>query len=602
MKLVQTIFILLIISCFNAEAQDVQFTADAPRVVEIGEQLRLTFTLNARPSSFSPPDIVNFYVLSGPNQSTSTSFQIINGKSSQSITITYTYYLQSTTQGTFTIGPATAIVDRKEYVSNPITVEVVGGQKPASSQQNQAAPATQTQQLPDEELFVKVIADKKSVYQGEHIIVTLKIYTRLAITGFGSSEMPDFSGFWSQDIESPTQINLQRENVNNVIYNTGVIRKVLLFPQKSGEIMIEPFKLETFVRQQINTSRSIFDDFFGPSYTNVSKMLESDPVKITVKSLPAGQPAAFAGAVGTMDISASVDKSSVKTNDAITLKLIVKGNGNLKLVESPKIDFPPDFDIFDPKVSTNIKNTLSGQTGSKTFEYLLIPRHPGNYRIPPVLFSYFEPDKNQYQVLQTGEFRLTVEKSDEDETVNVVSGLSKEDLKILGSDILFIKAGHFKLFPAGKTLFGSLPFYFVYIISLLFFILIVLVRRMHIRKRQNVELLRNRKASKVARKKLRQASQYLRQDLKEEFFEALLKAFWGYLSDKLNISASELSRETAEKNLKAYISDEDLISRFIRVIDDCEMTRYSPQSGTEQMDALYAEAMKVITKMEQSLR
>lgn len=602
MKLVQTIFILLIISCFNAEAQDVQFTADAPRVVEIGEQLRLTFTLNARPSSFSPPDIVNFYVLSGPNQSTSTSFQIINGKSSQSITITYTYYLQSTTQGTFTIGPATAIVDRKEYVSNPITVEVVGGQKPASSQQNQAAPATQTQQLPDEELFVKVIADKKSVYQGEHIIVTLKIYTRLAITGFGSSEMPDFSGFWSQDIESPTQINLQRENVNNVIYNTGVIRKVLLFPQKSGEIMIEPFKLETFVRQQINTSRSIFDDFFGPSYTNVSKMLESDPVKITVKSLPAGQPAAFAGAVGTMDISASVDKSSVKTNDAITLKLIVKGNGNLKLVESPKIDFPPDFDIFDPKVSTNIKNTLSGQTGSKTFEYLLIPRHPGNYRIPPVLFSYFEPDKNQYQVLQTGEFRLTVEKSDEDETVNVVSGLSKEDLKILGSDILFIKAGHFKLFPAGKTLFGSLPFYFVYIISLLFFILIVLVRRAHIRKRQNVELLRNRKASKVARKKLRQASQYLRQDLKEEFFEALLKAFWGYLSDKLNISASELSRETAEKNLKAYISDEDLISRFIRVIDDCEMARYSPQSGTEQMDALYAEAMKVITKMEQSLR
>jgi len=602
MKLIYTIYVLLLIFCFNTRAQDVSFTAEAPRVVEVGEQLRLTFTLNARPSSFTPPEITNFYILSGPNQSTSTSFQIINGKSSQSITITYTYYLQATTQGTFTIGPVTAVVDRKKYSSNPVTIEVVGGQKPATSRQNQATPATQPQQLPDEELFVKVIADKRSVYQGEHIIVTLKIFTRLAITGFGSSEMPDFSGFWSQDIESPTQINLQRENVDGIIYNTGVIRKVLLFPQKTGEIMIEPFKLETFVRQQISTSRSIFDDFFGSSYTNVSKMLESDPVKIIVKSLPAGQPSTFAGAVGTMDISASVDKSSVKTNDAITLKLIVKGNGNLKLVESPKIDFPPDFDIFDPKVSTNIKNTLNGQTGSKTFEYLLIPRHSGNYRIPPVLFSYFNPDKNQYQALQTGEFRLTVEKSDEDETVNVVSGLSKEDLKILGSDILFIKAEHFKLFPAGKTLFGTLPFYFVYIISLLFFILIVLVRRAHIRKRQNVELLKNRKASRVARKKLKQASQYLRKNMKEEFFEALLKAFWGYLSDKLNISVSELSRETAEKNLKVYISDEDLISRFIRVIDDCEMARYSPQSDTEQMDALYAEAMKVITKMEQSLR
>lgn len=602
MNLIKAILFILVISCFSAAAQDVTFTVDATRVVEVGEQFRLTFTVNARPSSFTPPDLNDFYVLSGPNQSTSTSFQIINGKSSQSITISYTYYLQATTKGTFTIGPATAVVDRKEYSTNPVTVEVVEGQKPSPSPQDQPATSTQPQQLPDEELFVKVIADKNTLYQGEHLIVTLNIYTRLAITGFGSSEMPDFSGFWSQDIESPTQINLQRENVNGVIYNTGVIRKVLLFPQKSGEITIEPFKLETYVRQQISTPRSVFDDFFGPSYTNVSKMLESDPVKITVKPLPAGQPATFSGAVGSMNINASLDKSNVQTNDAITLKFIVRGNGNLKLVESPGIDFPPDFDTFDPKVSTNINNTLNGQTGSKTFEYLLIPRHSGNYRIPPVVFSYFDTQKKQYQTLQTGEFRITVEKSDEDETVSVVSGFSKEELKILGSDILFIKSEQFKLFTAGKTLFGSLPFYLVYITSLLLFIMIVLLRRAHIKKQQNVELLKNRKASKVARKKLRQASQYLRQNRKEEFYEALLKAFWGYLSDKLNIPASELSRETAEKNLGAYISNTDLITRFIQVIDDCEMARYSPQSDPEQMDALYAEAMKVIIKMEQSLR
>ncbi|KPK85155.1 MAG: hypothetical protein AMS27_08130 [Bacteroides sp. SM23_62_1] len=602
MKLINIILHFLFITCFTAAAQDVTFTADAPRVIEVGEQFRLTFTLNARPSSFTPPDITNFYVLSGPNQSTSTSFQIINGKSSQSITISYTYYLQATTQGTFTIGPATAVVDRKEYTTDPVTVEVVGGQKPSPTPQDQPAQSTQPQELPDEDLFVRVITDKKSVYQGEHIIATLKIYTRLAITGFGSNEMPDFSGFWSQDIETPTQINLQRENVNGVIYNTGVIRKVLLFPQKSGEIIIEPFKLETYVRQQVSTPRSIFDDFFGPSYTNVSKMLESDPVKIIVKPLPSGQPATFSGAVGSMHINASVDKANVKTNDAVTLKFTVRGNGNLKLVESPKIDFPPDFDTFDPKVTTNISNTLNGQTGSKTFEYLLIPRHPGNYRIPPVMFSYFDPAKNDYYSLQTGEFMMAVEKGEEEEAVSVVSGLSKEDLKILGSDILFIKSGHFKLFRTGKTLFGSPAFYLVYASSLLLFIFIVLFRRAHIRKQQNIELLKNRKASKVARKKLRQASQYLKQNLKEEFYEALLKAFWGYLGDKLNITASALSRDTASRNLSSYIDDADLINRFIRVIDDCEMARYSPQSGTEQMDTLYSEAMKVITKMEHNLR
>ncbi len=603
MKFIYTIFVYLLIFCYYADAQDVQFTADAPRVVEMGEQFRLTYTLNARPSSFNPPDISDFYIISGPNQSTSTSFQIINGKSSQSITVTYTYYIQATTVGKFTIPPAIAVVDKKEYSSNPVSVEVVGEQKSApSGQQDQETSSAQPRQLPDDQLFVKVLVDKKTVYQGQHLIATIKIYTRLPITGFGSSEMPDFNGFWSQDIESPTQINLQRENVNGVIYNTGVIRKVLLFPQKNGEITIDPFKLETYVRQQIKTPRSIFDDFFGPSYTSVSKMLESEPVKIIVKSLPAGQPSTFTGAVGSMNINASIDKSNVKTNDAITLRFVVSGNGNLKLIEAPKIDFPPDFDTFDPKVTTNIKNTSSGQTGNKTFEYLLIPRHAGNYRIPPVTFSYFNPDKDDYYILQTSEFRIAVEKGEEEEPVNVISGLSKEDLKILGSDILFIKTYRFKLFPSGKTLFGSLSFYLLYIIPLLLFILIVLIRRVHIKKRQNIELLKNRKASKVARRKLRQALRYLEQERKEEFFASLLHAFWGYLSDKLSIPISELSRETAEKNLSTHLSDKELIDRFIKVIDDCEMARYSPQSGTEQMDTLYTEAMKLIIKMEQNLR
>jgi hypothetical protein len=589
MKFPHYILIIIFLLSGSARAQNVSFTAEGPRVVEVGEQFMVNFTLNARPSSFNPPDMKDFNVLSGPNQSTSSSFQIINGKSSQSITITYTYYLQASNPGTFTIQPATAVVNKNEYSSNSLSIEVIGEK-------------SQTQQVPQEELFVRVITDKTSVYQGEHIIATIKLYTRLNISGFGTSEMPDFADFWTKDIETPTQINLQRESVGGVIYNTGIIRKVILFPQKSGDITIEPFKLETYVQQQVKTSRSIFDDFFGPSYTNVSKMLESRPVVINVKALPAGKPAEFSGAVGSMNMESEIDKTNSITNDAVTIKIRIKGNGNLNLIEAPKIDFPPDFDTFDPKISSNINNSASGQTGSKTFEYLLIPRHAGNYRIPPVVFSYFDLNKKQYQTLTTSEFKISVAKGAEEESVPVVSGLSKEDLKIIGSDILFIKPGPFKLFPTGKVLFGSIQFFAIYAGSLILFLLIVLFRRAHIKKFQNEELVRNRKANKIARKRLRQAAVHLKQNETESFYESVLKALWGYLSDKLNIPVSELSRETAENNLSLHIADPGPINDLISLIDVCEMARFAPSASVHEMDKVYTDSVKLISKLEQNIR
>jgi len=281
------ILLFLLITGSELWAQDVSITATAPNVVKVGEQFRLNYVINAKPSSFSAPEISNFYVLSGPNQSTSQSIQIINGRRTSSVTITYSYYLQATGEGDFTIPAATAVVENKNYTSNTVNIEVITGENQTGTTQ----PFTsQTQQPKDidvsEDLFVRIHSNRKNIYRGEYIIATIKLYTRLSITGFGESEMPDFQGFWTQDIESPTQLNLVRENVNGKIFNTAVIKKVILFPQKTGEITIDPFKLETYIRQQTNRPRSPFDDFFGNSYSNVVKPLVSNTAKIQVKDLP----------------------------------------------------------------------------------------------------------------------------------------------------------------------------------------------------------------------------------------------------------------------------------------------------------------------------
>ncbi len=314
--------------------------------------------------------------------------------------------------------------------------------------------------------------------------------------------MPDFHGFWTQDIESPTQLNLVRENVNGRIFNTAVIKKVILFPQKTGEITIDPFKLETYIRQQSNRPRSPFDDFFGNSYTNVVKPLVSNPVIIRVKDLPAGAPEAYAGAVGNLMIKAEIDKQEAVTNDALTYKVIVSGNGNVQLIDAPRINFPPDFETYDPKIQTNVTNGINGQSGSKTFEYLLIPRHAGNFRIPQVTLSYFEPKSGQYKTASTTEFNITISKGDDEEAVSVIAGRSKEDLKIIGSDILFIKDNQFKLFRIGQGFFGSSLYYLLYAGLFLLFIGVLLIRRKRIQRQQNIELVKNQRASREARRQI----------------------------------------------------------------------------------------------------
>ncbi|MCK4853621.1 MAG: protein BatD, partial [Bacteroidales bacterium] len=491
----------------------------------------------------------------------------------------------------------------KEYNSNTVAIEVIAGEKPAGSEK----PSTSATQQPDDidnsdELFVRILTNRKTIYRGEYIIANIKLYTRLSITGFGESKMPDFAGFWNQDIESPTQLNLVRENVNGRIFNTAVVKKVILFPQKSGELTIAPFKLETYIRQQTNRPRSPFDDFFGNSYTNVLKPLTSNAVKIRVKDLPDGAPEGYAGAVGDLSVQAEIDKQEAVTNDALTYKIIISGNGNIQLIDAPRINFPPDFETYDPKVQTSVKNGENGQSGRKTYEYLLIPRHAGTFRIPQVTLSYFEPKSGQYKTSATTEYNIAISKGDEEETVSVIGGRSKEDLKIIGSDILFIKDNNFKLFRIGQGFFGSALFFFLYAGIFILFLLVLLIRRKQIQRQQNVELVKNQRASKEARRRLKQAAAHLKKNESEAFYEAVLKTLTGYLVDKLNIPMADLSKDSARTGLQKYNVKTELIEEYLNLADTCEMARYSPTAAGGGMEEIYSRSIRIISELKQNLR
>jgi hypothetical protein len=325
-------------------------------------------------------------------------------------------------------------------------------------------------------------------------------------------------------------------------------------------------------------------------------------VKITVKELPEGAPAGFSGAVGELSVKAEIDKTEALTNDAITYKLSISGAGNIQLLEAPPVKFPPDFETYDPKIQTSVDHSDRGQTGRKTFEYLLIPRHAGNFRIAPVSFSYFDLQEGRYKTVTTPEYNLVINKGEEEETVGVIAGRTKEDLKIIGQDILFIKDDDFRLHRIGKAFYGSPRYILAYVVSLGLFLLILFIRRKRIRRMQNVELVKNQRASREARKRLKLAAGYMNRNESELFYEAVLRALIGYLVDKLNIPVSEMSRYRAREGLEKYGIAEELIAEYLELADTCEMARYAPASVEGQVGEVYSRSMKVIGKIEQNLR
>lgn len=603
---------LLIVFMFAglfAMADNVEFVMEGPEVVAMGEQFRLGFTLNDRGTDLQLPDLSNFDVLMGPSTSQSSSIQIINGKTTQSQSFSYIFVLRAKKEGKFTIRPASIKVGGKTYESNSLNIEVVkgqpqqqqsqGGQQQSGGQQQDDTP---TGNISKDNLFVRVAVDKSSVSKGEQILATVKLYIsqNVPLNGFDDVKLPSYEGFWTKDIEVPTQINFTREVYNGRIYQVGVLKKTILFPQQVGNIRIDPFEISCLVRQRVRQQQSFFDDFFD-NYRVVKAKVVSDPVTINVKDLP-GQPDGFTGAVGNFSFNGALDKTEGKTNEAMTLKLTVSGNGNLNLINPPKIELPQDFESYEPKTSDKTIASENGMSGSISFEYLFIPRYAGNFTIPAVKFVFFNPNTRQFETKTTEAFNIHVEKGKDDGKSSVVSSYSKEDVKMIGKDIRFIKQNKAVLKQKGSSFYGTFEFYLIYILSIAGFAVFFVLNRKKIKENENIVLVKNKRANKVALKRLKEASIFLKNNQQEQFYEAVIKALWGYLSDKLSIPVADLNREKAAAALLEKGISPEVVSELMKIIDDCEFARYAPAAFSGTMTEIYDGAAKVMGIFEKLIK
>lgn len=604
--------IILLFFTSLAYAQNVEFKASAPSVVAVGEQFKLEYTLNKEGDNLKVPTLEGFDLLMGPSVGQSFYSSNINGKMTQNVTFSYTYILEGTKKGTFQIPGATVIIDGKEYTSNALKIEVVEGSR--NSNGNQAATNRPVQPdanatVNDNNLFVKVEVSRRSLYMGESLMATIKVYTKVDLVNLGRTKFPDFNGFLAEEVPTPQRIELVREAVDGQIYNVGTIRKVLLYPQHTGEITIEPFELECIVRQRLaNGGRSFFDEFFG-NYKDVRAMRRSKPVTIQVKELPQlGKPAGFGGTVGNVTMATSLSADTVNANDAITYKVTFRGTGNLKLLKAPTINFPLDFEVYDPKESRDLNITENGMAGSVSFEYLIIPRYSGDYKIPAIRFSYFDSQSNTYKTIAGAEYNIHVRKGADKGQVetsagNQVKSFKKEDVRKVGEDIRYLKTEGLNLKAAGVRFFGTTLYWLALLIPFVLFIVGAVLNRRRIKANADIVRVKNKAANKMARKRLKVAASAMKNHNAEQFYDEVLKALWGYMSYKLNIDRAELNRDNISEILQSKGVEEDRIKEFIAVLDTCEYARYAPGSNSDQeMGKVYTDSIDVITKLDKAIR
>lgn len=608
--------ILLLFVSSLAFAQQVEFKASAPSVVATGEQFKLSYTLNKEGTNLQVPTLEGFDLLMGPSMSQSSQYSMVNGRTTEnSVTFTYTYLLEGTKEGTYKIPAATITVDGKQYKSNELEIRVVKGAENSGknannrSEGNRAAQPDATAAINENNLFVKVDVSRHTLYLGESLVATIKVYTKVDLTNFGRSKFPAFTGFLAEEVPTPQRIELVRDTYNGEVYNVGVIRKVLLFPQHTGDITIEPFELECIVRQRLaGGGRSFFDDFFG-NYRDVRAMRRSKPVTIHVKELPqADKPVGFSGTVGNITMSTSISADTVNPNEAITYKVTFEGSGNLKLLRAPSISFPLDFETYDPKESRDIRTTDQGMVGTVSFEYVILPRYSGEYKIPAIRFSYFDPQSNSYKTILGKEYTINVRKGaekgqDNGGGSNMVQSFKKEDIRQVGEDIRYLKTGNLHLRPVGVRFFGTPTYWLALLIPFVLFVVGAILNRRRIKANADIARVKNRAATKMARKRLKVAAAAMKNHNAEQFYDEVLKALWGYMSYKLNIDRAELNRDNISDILQRKNVSEDLVKEFINVLDTCEYARYAPGSNPdEQMGKVYSDSIEVITKLDKSIK
>lgn len=612
MKFAKQSIVLLLLSIALTgfvSGQEVEFRASASPEVAVGDQFRLIYSVNAQANGFKAPPIKDFSILTGPNQSSSSSMQIINGQVNRSVEYSYTFLLQANREGTFTIGPASVNVDGKVMQSNPVTIKVVKGNPQQRTNQQQGGQEAEVD-ISSGNLFIKASVNKNNPYQGEQVIVTYKIYTRVPVSEYSVTKTPSLTGFWTENlIKEDTPLNQYRETVNGAEYVVAEIKKDAIFAQKSGKLVIEPLEMTVIAQVEKKRKRAAdpFEDFFnnsffGSSYRNVRKTLLSNSITLNVKSLPELKHTSdFNGAVGKFNITASLDKNTLKANDALTLKFSVNGTGNLKLIDKPNFVFPKDFDVYDPRIIDDIKTTANGINGKRTFEYLLVPRNHGNYTIKPVSFIYFDLAAGSYKTLTTPEFKVTVEKGTGNDAY-ARAGVEKEDFQYIGTDIRYIKTDALKLQPVNAFIFGKPLFWILLLLPLILFVLFIIIWQKELKKRSDLALMRNKKATGIARKRLKAAEMHLKNGNQDAFCTEISNALWGYISDKFNIARSDLSIDSVNGVLTRKNVRQELIDKFVLTLNNCEYARFAPGDKSKVMDNLYTEALEVITQTEQELK
>ena len=596
------VLMVALVTLVSVSAQ--QITGSAPSQVAVGEQFRLTYKVNTDDvEGFRAGNVpTELEVLMGPSTSRQSSFQMINGHTSSSTSVTYTYILCATSNGTFTIPPARATVGGKQVTSNALRIKVSGQAQGNGGSQQQRQPAgvrSAGTPISGSDLFIKVSANKSRVHEQEPVLLTYKVYTLVELTSL-NGKMPDLKSFYSQEIPLPQQKKFTLENVNGRPYRTVTWSQYVMFPQMTGKLDIPGITFEGVV-VQANRDVDPFEAFFngGSGYVEVNKKIQAPGLSIQVDPLPE-RPANFSGGVGQFSIKAELDKTEVKANDPVTLRITVSGAGNMKLLKEPVVNFPQDFDKYDAKQNDKTKLTSNGLEGSVTYEFLAVPRHQGTYEIPPVEFVYYDTRDNAYKTLKTEALKLNVAKGSGNAQNSSYN--SQQDIEQLNKDIHFIKTGDTTQHQQGDYFFGSTGYWVALALLVLTFITLFVVFRQRAIDNANISKMRGKKANKVAVKRLKLADKLMKQGKASAFYDEVLRALWGYVGDKLNMPVEQLSRENISQQLSARNVDEATIAQFIGALDECEFERYAPGDAKGNMGKTYEAAMGAIIKIEDVMK
>ena len=586
----------------GAFADEVVFTASAPKQVVVGQPFRLVYTLNQRGRDLRTPEMENFDVIAGPSEAESSSFSFSNGHRTSSFEKTYTYIVAAREAGTFTIPPTTVKVSGETYNCNGLRIQVLPADKQPNQTGSSNAPSGQQQASNQntDNIFIRTIVSKSNVHEQEALLVTYKLYfanvSGIQLTN--NIKLPDFTGFLKQELDQASnQAELEHYNGRN--YQTAVVYRAVLYPQHAGDLTIEPASFEFLISVP---SQRRMRSFFDSPFDEVSRTVKAPSATIHVSALPAGKPAGFSGGVGKFSLTPSISQTELQANEAVTIKLDITGAGNMKLLKTPAVDWPEGFEPYDPKVSNNFSTTTAGVSGTKSIEYLAIPRQPGEYTIPAVTFSYFDIEDKAYRTLRTPEYTIRVKRGAGDansvsDQQAVISYTQKEDIKQLGSDIRYINTKPLKASRQTSAISYQLLWLF-YVVPLIIAIVLLIVLRKQIKEAADITRMRYKRANKVAKKRLKAAENAMKANNKDAFYEEIERAAWTYLSDRLSIPTADLNKENITAILKQKGVSDALIEQVMHVLSTAEFARYAP-STDHGMEDLYAATTNLIDNLEE---